>query len=421
MSAFKWSSWGFLPVSLDKKAEKQVLIAQDWKSWADKLSSDEIRDIRSFYTRSAASIFRPIDSEKRFVLKMENSSAGVVELVSEEFEIQIQELQLLILDEISLIFIHMSSEREYSSEQIAKINRTVFSWSPRTIRHRLSLWKSNDGVERTLREIMAELLTIQVDAEEHYSEDSFGHELASCILVSGNNKNSEGDLLSKLSAGIDLNNPRYELTQNEVNRLNSGQFDYWSDWQCQFNLNRLIFLDYTPSDEFSSLSFNLNQTNYYLDLFALVVYQKIMLKEFMDELVLGEKNKNEFLYQRISRFRQKYKLSTVSTYPFAERLFGYIFRQAGIESIEEKTFTELEHSHQLWVQERSETNSSITLSISLIAALLLPASSIATIFALTNEQMNSYFWGGSFIITFFTVLVILWPNFKKIINENREK
>ncbi|MCW7553965.1 hypothetical protein NX722_15310 [Endozoicomonas gorgoniicola] len=256
-----------------------------------------------------------------------------------------------------------------------------------------------------------------IGSHQYYGEDAFGHELINCSWIKKEKQHSSENLcVSQLSAGIDLSNPRYTLSDREIVNLQKRQFSYWKDWRCQFNLNRFVFLDETPG--ISSLQYNLYEYHYYLDLFAIVIFQQISLNYFKDELILQNHKEKTILFKKISSFRSQYKMSHISTYPFAEKLYRYLCDEAGLDKIEEKSLSELEYSYALWRQEKQETNDSVLLFISLIAALLLPASSLATIFALTNEQMSVNFWSSTLLVTCITVLAVISPPLRKHIKDN---
>lgn len=409
MSNYSWNGWGFLPIPLNQKSTKMLLEENSWKPWYEGKNENQIKDIRSFYSRSAVQIFRPLTIPGRMELDLSDTLTGHLELVHEEYKIKIDRLQLVCFDEVSLIYVHLSSHKKYTAEQISNLNRSVFSWRPRSVLHKVSLWRDQQGNECSLNQYITTTLGIFFDEEVDYSDDFFGHELASCTLITGSPE-SKGELcVSELSAGIDITNKRYALNHGALESMRANQFNYWDDWTCQFNLNRWVFLDHTPEDAFSSLSYNLGVNNYYLDLMALIVYQKIMMNKFIDDLTLSSDKKNNSLYKKIASFRQKSKIGSVSTYPFAQELYKYLNIQAGIEDMENRTFDELEHNYRFMKQEKADIANSVTLWVSLIAAILLPASSIATIFALTNSQMNTAFWSLTTVFTLFTLIAIFGP------------
>ncbi len=385
---------------------------------ADDLNAREIKDIRRFYTRSSADLLRPMKSG-RFTLVQKSSEKPLFKLEqdnessSEQNSVVITKLQLLELGEMSLLYIHYESTTRYSAESVSRLNRTVFQWEPKTDRHQVCQWVSRDQEVKGLKQHIGELLGISLDQDIHFGEDTFGHELVNCTWVKqvSGSEDNQTICVSELSAGIDVNDSRYKLSDNEKRRLINAQFDYWADWRCQLNLNRLVFVDVMPTE--SSLTWNLSKNNYYLDLFAAVICQRTVLNRYKDEMMLCSHKQRGALYERISNFRRQYKIAHISTYPFAERLYHYFCEQADLSDIEERTFMELEHNHTLWKQEREESSNTVLLLVSLVAALLVPASSIATIMALTNEQMNSLFWLLSGGITLVTVLVMVWPPLKR--------
>ncbi|EHV9705091.1 hypothetical protein WOC09_02265 [Vibrio parahaemolyticus] len=415
MTEYKWQGWGLLPLFISKKAFSQIISSAGWSHWAKGLSTSEIKDVRRFYTRSSADLLRPLKSG-RFTLT--NGEEPLFTLANSSLldcghQVNITKLQLLELGEIYLLYIHYESPLTFSADSISKLNRSVFQWEPKTEKHKVSQWMRSGQETKGLKQHISELLDISLDQDTHYGEDTFGHELVNCTWVKQvtSFESKETICVSELSAGINVNDPRYKLSASEKQRLIETQFDYWADWRCQFNLNRLVFVDQTPEE--SSLTWNLSNNNYYLDLFAAVVCQRTALKRFKDEMILCSHKRRGALYERISKFRRQYKIAHISTYPFAEKLYGYFCNQARLSEIEESTFVELEHNHSLWKQEREESSNTVLLLVSLVAALLVPASSIATIMALTDEQMNSVFWSLSGVITVLTVLVMIWPPLKR--------
>lgn len=415
MTEYKWQGWGLLPLFISQKVFSQIVSSAGWSHWAKGLSASEIKDVRRFYTRSSADLLRPLKSG-RFTLMSDDrplfSFKDTVTLGCDH-QIDITKLQLVALGEMCLLYIHYESPATFSADCISRINRTVFQWEPKTEKHKVSQWINHDQQVKGLKQHISKLLGISLDQDVHYGEDTFGHELVNCTWVKQvtSFESKETICVSELSAGINVSDPRYKISEREKQRLNEAQFDYWADWRCQFNLNRLVFVDQSPEE--SSLTWNLSNNNYYLDLFAAVVCQRTILNRFKDEMMLCSHKRRGALYERISNFRRQYKIAHISTYPFAEKLYEYFCSQANLSEIEERTFVELEHNHSLWRQEREESSNTVLLLVSLVAALLVPASSIATIMALTDEQMNSVFWSLSGVITLATVLVMVWPPFKR--------
>ncbi|MCV5804193.1 hypothetical protein OFN34_35885, partial [Escherichia coli] len=78
---------------------------------------------------------------------------------------------------------------------------------------------------------ISELLDISLDQDTHYGEDTFGHELVNCTWVKQvtSFESKETICVSELSAGINVNDPRYKLSASEKQRLIETQFDYWAD------------------------------------------------------------------------------------------------------------------------------------------------------------------------------------------------
>ncbi|MGF1748469.1 hypothetical protein [Vibrio cionasavignyae] len=418
MAEYKWQGWGFLPLFISKKSFLDIVRSGNWKHWSEELQDHEIKDIRRFYTRASADLLRPM-KQGRYVFEAKANDRPLFSLarnqqsLNHSFSVCITKLQLLQMGEVSLLYLHFESTESLSAANISELNRTVFQWEPRTERHNVCLWEDSEQQQKGLKQHIGDLLGLPLGNNSHYEEDAFGHELVSCSWVKqvNNFEQSNAICVSELSAGINFSNPRYKLSETETQRLVENQFHYWSDWRCQFNLNRLVFVDQTPGE--SSLNWNLSTNHYYLDLLAAVICQRTTLGRFKDEMILSPNKQRAKLYERISLFRRSYKMSHVSTYPFAERLYQYLCCQADLELIEQKAFVELEHNHALWKQEKDESSNTVLLLVSLVAALLVPASSIATIMALTKEQMNLTFWAISGTITLVTAIVMIWPPLKR--------
>lgn len=412
MALYQWHGWGILPLFIAKSAIKKLLKQQSWQHWSQTLSAEDIKDRRRFFTRLGAQLFRP-ETGGRHILNLADTSMGNLTLENGDITISLSTLTLIEFEEIGMVYFHMQSADEYATEQLAAINRMAFAWEPRTLQHSVNEWTDIHGESKPLKQHMHKLLGINFDVESDYGDDAFGHELANCSWLKQAKKSSHQPLcVSALSAGIDIGNPRYQLAEAELQRLKQQQFSYWNDWRCQLNLGRLVFVDDTPTEN-SPLAFNLDIAQYYLDLFALVLLQKLMLGHLKEQLVLADAKQRVKLFRKIESFRRKYKVSLISTYPFANKLYRYFCQQSELETLEEKIFTELEYSHSLWREQRDETSNSMMLFISLIAAVLLPASSIATIFALSDAQMNENFWSISGLFTFITLAVIVLPLLKR--------
>jgi len=412
MALYQWHGWGILPLFITKSVLKKALKLQPWQQWSMSLSEQDIKDRRRFFSRLGAQLFCPL-SGGRYEFNLANTPVGPLTLNANEMTIKLDALTIIAFEEITLLYIHMHSNDEYGAEQLAAINRMAFAWEPRMLNHSVSDWTDQHGLSKSLKQHISELLGINFDVERGYGDDVFGHELANCSWLKQVKASShQPPCVSELSAGIDISNPRYQLADIELQRLKQQQFSYWNDWRCQLNLGRLVFVDDTPTDS-SPLAFNLKQSQYYLDLFALVLLQKLMLGYFKEQLVLANAKQRVKLFKKIELFRRKYKVSLISTYPFANKLYNYFCQQSDLDSLEEKIFTELEYSHSLWREAQDATANSVMLFISLIASILLPASSVAAIFALSDAQMNEKFWGISALFTVITLMVIVAPLIKR--------
>ncbi|TPE48589.1 hypothetical protein FJM67_13220 [Maribrevibacterium harenarium] len=418
MKKYHWQGWGLLPLFISKTVFNKIVAAPGWFHWSEGLGQDQIKDLRRFYTRAAADLMRPMSSG-RFVFTSMDGDTPLLTMVptySEQIgsaSINVTKLQLIALGEVSLLYIHFESSSQFDMHAVSELNRVVFQWEPRTQAHQITRWRNQDGHVRPLKQQISDLIGIVLEQDSHYEEDAFGHELVNCSWIRQMDNSGLGENLcvSDLSAGINLSDPRYQLSDQEKKRLLDNQFSYWADWRCQFNLNRLVFVDQTEGD--SALAFNLSGNNYYLDLLAAVIGQRATLNRFKDEMVLCSNKQRGNLYERIAIFRKQYKISNISTYPFAERLYQYLCYQTDLELVEEKTFVELEHNYALWKQEKEDSSNAVMLLVSLVAALLVPASSIATIMALSKSQMNLLYWSLSGGITLVTVLVMIWPPLKR--------
>lgn len=418
MAEYQWAGWGILPLIQSKSEFDELLANNVWQHWSKNKTDSQIKDIRRFYTRSSAALLRPMTGG-RYVIELVDTSIGQLALQTKNFAVALTQIQVLRIEGVTLFYFHISSEQTYDANTISEINRTAFAWQPKTHNHNLVCWNDVNQVSKPLCEHLSTLLGMQLNSESNYGEDAFGHELVSCSWIKSNGKNKQGALcVSKLSAGIDLSDPRYKLDDEALTQLQSQKFAYWDDWRCQLGLNKLVFVDETSGP--STLQFNLDEYGYYLDLFAAVISQRIMLNHFKDELVLGHVKKKALLFDKITSFRRTFSAGHVSTYPFADKLYQYLCERASLAKIEEKTFIELEHSHTLWKQKREESSSKVLFFVAVIAALLLPASSLATIFALTEKQMNFYFWCSSIGITIITMILIVAPLIYRKLRDGKE-
>lgn len=404
MNKYLWSGWGVLPIILSNSQVKKLLALQPWQHWSENHDDCEVKDVRRFYTKICAESFRPLE-DGRYRLDLNDTPFRSLFCFVNNQKVSFSSLQLIQLSEISLLYLHMNSDGPVAAEDISKINKDVFSWLPKTVESNVTQWKSSKSEAGSLIECVSMLLGIDIDSDTTYGDDPFGHELANCSWLKLQGEEiAESLCVSSLSAGIDKLDPRYTLSDKEMHNLTENQFSVWKDWRCQLNGGRLVFVDETVGE--SSLYYNLFKYNYYLDLFGMVIYQKLVLNHFKDELIVVTEKQRRSLYERIFNFRKSYKVSHMSTYPFAERLYQYLYTQAGIDKLEEKAFIELEHSYTLWKQEEDENKSMVVLCLSIIAALLLPASSFATIYSLTDEKIGISYLVLSSVFTLVTIIGI---------------
>ncbi len=135
----------------------------------------------------------------------------------DEKVININQLQLLALGEVSLLYIHFDSSFTFTEADISKLNKTVFQWEPRTEKHKVSQWLSAEEKTKGLKQHISELLGISLDHDSHYEEDTFGHELVNCTWIKQINgfEDDKSICVSELSAGINCNDPRYKLSKTE--------------------------------------------------------------------------------------------------------------------------------------------------------------------------------------------------------------
>lgn len=214
-----------------------------------------------------------------------------------------------------------------------------------------------------------------------------------------------------LASGANPLKKGYELSNEEYQRLDESRFSVWKNWQCLMNEGNLVFAEFNEGAT-TPLYTNLISYQFYFDLFVAVLFQKISLNDFRHKLMAD--NSNE-MNEALQEFRMNYRLNRYSTYTLSHRLYRYFATSLSLESEESLVFDEMTHMHESRLRELESRDGRLSALFSVLAALFLPATSIATIVALDDWEMDQKFWGISLGITGVLIIasILVWFPFKK--------
>lgn len=406
-----WSAIACCPVQLGKSQLNCLLKEGIWKHWTADLKPEEVIDYRRFFSGKAADIFRA-EAHGRYTLDLKYSTFGSLMLESGKQSVSITSLTLLVFQSMTIVYLHYELTGFTDLNGLYEIDKTAFSFFPRSSSHELPVWRSKaTGKTRSLNLWLGELLNCPSISSNENTEDWFGSELPRCIYVGANHEVMIKDLLVGLAAGANPLKKGYVLSKEERQRLDESRFSVWDNWQCLMNEGKLIFVE-VNCGETTPLFANLIIHQYYFDLFVAVLFQKVSLNDYRQKLMTN--NSNE-MNEALQEFRMNYRLNRYSTYSLSHRLYRYFAEKSDLETEESLVFEEMTHMHENRLRELENRESRLGGLFSILAALFLPATSIATIVALDDWKMDQKFWGISLGITAVLIVasILVWLPAKK--------
>lgn len=388
MATARLCATAILPLDVTLKQRKALLKRYSWRHWTDGLNASGITDQRRFYNHSTVDLFRP-QKGGRWQLDVAAALGGtlILELHS---SIALRSISLIQLDNRTLMYLNIDSEA-VAIEDVYSFQRQIASFFPKNQHSQLPQWRIGNK-SGTLKEWLEELLEIPFSSENHYADDWFGHELPYCLHVESSRTGQEQlEQLVNLSAGADPSRAGYTLSEREFEQLASNRFTVWSDWQALQAYHRLIFVSNVDSN---ALRMNLSEQQYYVDLFALGLLQRMAFDGFQQEFTRANKRAFKKLTLDISDFRKTFNVTQVSSYPLAQRLYDYVVKRMRLRELEQRVFNEIEYHHQEQQREQSIRFNLMLFSISVVAALILPLEALSTLLSLPEGQRTNEFWWG---------------------------
>ncbi|MCK7460414.1 hypothetical protein [Idiomarina aminovorans] len=388
MSMTRLCATAVLPLDITAKQLEKLLKRHHWVHWTNGLDTKGITDQRRFYNRSTVELFRP-QAGGRWQLDI-SDALGESLMLEHNDHIKLQSITLLQLSDRALVYLNISAN-EIETDKVYNLQRQIVSFFPKKQHSRLPNWRIGEQ-SKTLHQWLADLLDIELSEDNYYSEDWFGHELPYCLHIESNTTGQrQRDLLINLSAGADPSRAGYTLSQVEYDQLASNRFTVWSDWQALQSNHRLVFVSAMDSN---ALRMNLSAQQYYVDLFALGLLQRMAFDGFQQEFTRANNTAFKKLTKRINNFRKTFNITQVCSYPLAQRLYDYVVKRMQLRELEQRVFNEIEYHHQEQQREQSSKFNLMLFSISVVAALILPLEALSTLLSLPEGQRTSDFWWG---------------------------
>ncbi|WP_290653968.1 hypothetical protein [Idiomarina sp.] len=385
MTLSRLSLTAILPLELAVKQRKELLKRYPWQHWTKGLDDNSVTDQRRFYNRSTVDLFRPLQAG-RWRLTMDQALGGPLSLAANS-KVKLQSLTLVQLDQRLLVYLNISAE-EVAADEVYELQRQIVSFFPKNQHIQLPHWQYGKQ-SKPLQEWLEQLFELRFCHDNQYVDDWFGHELPYCLQLENANGKRLNDQLINLAAGAQPSKPGYRLADGEFKRLSDSCFSVWEDWQALQAYHRLIFISEKGS---AALNMNLQQLQYYVDLFALGLVQRLALDGFQQQFTGATKKEFKQLTTKINRFRQTFNITQVCSYPLAQRLYDYFVQRLQLRELEGRVFKEIEYHHQEQQREQAGRFNIMLFSISVVAALILPLEALSTLLSLPEAQRTGDFW-----------------------------
>lgn len=408
-----------LPINLTKLERKKLFQRQPWKHWTNGLSSSEKVDMRRFFNRSTVDIFRPLE-DGRWCLDLSCSLLADLALnYSDEIIAELTGVQLVDFGNIHFLYLSVSTTPASKSD-IFPLQRQLFSFFQKSHSAELPKWSQGDNAQ-PLSKWIEQLIGRDIGHSEDNMEDWLGHELPYCLHVETNTSEENQNLTVNLVAGADPAKPSYKLAQLEAAELKNSMLSVWDNWHCLQAYHRLIFVG-DPSA--TALHENLSRHHYYIDLFALAIYQRMQYERFQESLTAANPKTLKNLNLKIRVFRQRYNIAQVSGYPLAQRLYKYVCERLELKALEEKVFNEIDYQHGQQQRANEENYNFMLFSISVLAAIILPLDSLSTLMALPAAERDFDFWltvaiSGLGVLAIM-LLPMLWRSYRRSRYDKKE-
>jgi len=417
---YQWRAFAFVPVELDADFWKAFESSARWTALhktMDKLAFD---DMRSFFVPAVADILCANEKTQghygRWLCSLEVAQQPHTVLDAVQQPIKIAQVQLLRFPQLSAFIIELYTDGSLGQEALLSVNREACRWLPRNLRDRIPMWQDGQGQQFSL----AQWLIKQLPASQHdklsaafAKVDWFGHQLPSFSIIRAQQTTEvlqADELTVKLLTATPLNQAGYRLAPAIKQQiLSEGVEQYWADWFFANHEGRYLAVLSQDAAEF----IDDNLTQYYMPMVLLVIYQKLMAAQLLEQFHLCGLSENRRGLARVrrqfTRFRHKFAFQRVTTYPLGNRVFSFIHRQADIDRQLARIAEQIESTdnyEQLQI-ERHEVKAVNLLTW--IAALVLPVTTVAVIFAVDKSLLSSFkpFWLISLLSTAAMLLIVL--------------
>ena len=427
MDKFTWHGFLFAPIALSDPLRKKINRSSHWLPWLERFTGEEAKDIedtRKFLIAPIREkIFPMCESSpcSRKTLAMDKVEGGLPWFpVGTECLASIQWVDLLILDTFSLLIIKLSADQELETEDLYKLNRNLPAWFKRYPADNISHWRAADEDKTTLKAwIEAKLFGFsETEGKEAFGDtDWFGHSLPMVSFVGSSNESevTVDEHFINLLVGAPHGNKSYDLCATEMQRVSKEHvFQIYNNWLVGDLNNRVLF--YAPKKNGENLFINIEK--HYIYALAVVFYQKIMLLQFLEEFMItkydDKNNKANKLRKKIMLFRKEYAFNKISTYPVGEKIYQFFLKIDEIGEINDRLTKEISKSDDYEKLNLRRKEGEFLYFFALFAAILLPITTVATVYGITDKYHLSFpsgFWYWSIFLSF--IFVSSWAWLKK--------
>lgn len=400
--AYQWRTFAFVPVELEDDFWPALEADKHWQPWHDSMNQAELEELRKFFVPEVASILCPGASSSGQHGRWYYEPADAAETTMIDMpQIRLGGVQLVRFPWLSAFIIEIFSTQSLGRKELLDTNRQAMRWIPKSLKDQLPLWRDVYGRNLTLAQWLAALLpqAQQAKLAQVFSRmDWFGHQLSSFSIVRSLHQagpvQADGLTVSLLSA-IPANEKGYRLAPAVAAHLTTDCVDqYWDDWFFAAHEGR--YLAFLAGDAGGFIEDNL--VHYYMPMLLLVIYQQLMAAQLLKQFHVCGLNENwsglGSVRRQFTRFRHKFAFQYVTHYPLGNRIFSFAYRLADIDGQLGRIAEQIEsvdNYEQLQIEKR-EAKTIILLAW--MAALVLPVSTVAVIFALEQKLLASFypFW-----------------------------
>lgn len=395
---FRWSFFLAIPVCLTEEDRVRLNSADGWAAWTSRLSSDvraTLADRAGFLLPNCRRAYMPLGRGREKTSRWTAHTPPIELLMDGRAVACIDWIDLFWLPTVQFLLIKVTGDEEAGAEALPMFARAASQWYPTSPKDTPPQWRMG-GVVKPLRElIINHLLGVPdqrldaVDGEAHWF-GAWVPGLNICWREAGWPEDADvASLVVPMSLTIGRIDDGYGPDEDTQTRILETRFQEWENWQLYHWRGRATIVMAGPGGYGQPD----NMEMYYSLLFLAVCYQRVRLTLFLDEAARPDALLRG-MRSRFAEFRRCHLLAFMTTYPLGARLYEFLRKENDIPALQAEIEATINAADEQERLDLSRKENATMVSLTVLAALFLPATLATGIFGMND--MNELAWEWSF-------------------------